>query len=139
MAFSGRPSTGPDANLEIGDLRVSAATRTVTLCGREVALRPREFDLLHALARRHGDVVSRGELLREVWGYSSEVETRTIDTHVVELRRKLDEAAHGVPFIVTVRKSGYRLASVSSATGATASTMSESDEPAGEKCHDHVT
>lgn len=109
LTFQGRPAGGPDANIEVGQLRVSASSRTATYGGHELVLRPREFDLLHALARRRGEVVSRTELLREVWGYELEVESRTIDTHIVELRRKLDQRSHGIPMILTVRKSGYRL------------------------------
>ncbi|MGH7711943.1 MAG: winged helix-turn-helix domain-containing protein, partial [Gemmatimonadaceae bacterium] len=75
---------------------------------RPVALRPKEFDLLAALVRREGKVATRHELLREVWGYDPEVVSRTVDTHVAELRRKLErDAAHPV-HIVTVLKTGYR-------------------------------
>jgi two-component system response regulator VicR len=74
-----------------------------------VALRPREFDLLLALARRAGEVVSRGELLREIWGYEADVMSRTVDTHVGQLRAKLEEDSAAPRWIVTVRKSGYRL------------------------------
>jgi DNA-binding response OmpR family regulator len=63
-----------------------------------------------ALVRRGGGLVSRLDLLREVWGYDADVVSRTVDTHVAELRRKLeDEPAHP-RYILTVRKAGYRLA-----------------------------
>lgn len=109
-AFPARPATGPDADIALGSLRVCASTRTATWAGVSLALRPREFDLLHALARRRGHVVTRLELLREVWGYDSDVESRTIDTHILEVRRKLEGFTGGDSLIVTVRKAGYRLA-----------------------------
>jgi DNA-binding response OmpR family regulator len=92
-----------------GDVRIDAAARNVTRAGVEIALRPKELDLLLALARRDGQVASRLELLREVWGYDDSVMSRTVDTHVAELRRKLEADASNPAHILTVLKSGYRL------------------------------
>lgn len=94
-----------------GDVEVDLATRTVRRGGSMVALTPMEFDLLVALLRRNGAVVSRMELLAEVWGHSSAVLTRTVDTHIGELRRKLEDDPSTPRHILTVRKAGYRLAS----------------------------
>jgi DNA-binding response OmpR family regulator len=91
-----------------GDARVDMRARQVTRNGRAVALRPKEFDLLAALVRREGKVATRHELLREVWGYDPEVVSRTVDTHVAELRRKLERDAARPVHIVTVLKTGYR-------------------------------
>ncbi len=77
--------------------------------GDPVPLRLKEFDLLMALVSRAGTVVSRMDLLREVWGYRSWVATRTVDTHVAELRRKLEADPANPRHILTVRKIGYRL------------------------------
>jgi DNA-binding response OmpR family regulator len=88
----------------IGDLELDRATRTVLRGGERVDLAPKEYDLLIALADRQGAVATRLELMREVWGYSEAVISRTIDTHIAELRRKL-----GPRHILTVRKVGYRL------------------------------
>jgi DNA-binding response OmpR family regulator len=93
-----------------GDVELDAATRTVSRGGRDVALTPMEFDLLLALLRRRGAVASRLELLKEVWGHSSAVLTRTVDTHIGELRRKLEPDPSTPRHILTVRKAGYRLA-----------------------------
>lgn len=91
-----------------GDVRVDLRARSVTRRGRPVALRPKEFELFAALVRREGKVATRHELLREVWGYDPAVVSRTVDTHVAELRRKLEpDAGHPVHF-VTVLKTGYR-------------------------------
>lgn len=59
------------------------------------------------LAERRGSLVSRAELLKEVWGYRSDVESRTVDTHIAKLRSKIDRGDQSC--IVTVRKRGYRL------------------------------
>ena len=92
-----------------GEVTVNVATRTVTRDGLPVELAPKEFDLLVALLRRRGAVAWRLELMREVWGYDDAVITRTIDTHVAELRRKLERDPAAPCHILTVRKVGYRL------------------------------
>ena len=101
-------STGPEATHQFGEIEVDASARAGGRCGRQVELTPMEFDLLLALIRRQGAVASRLDLLREVWGYASSVQSRTVDTHIAELRRKLESGA-AARHIVTVRKAGYRL------------------------------
>jgi DNA-binding response OmpR family regulator len=100
----------PPAVERFGEIDVDASTRSVRRGGHDVALTPMEFDLLVALLRRRGAVASRVELLKEVWGHSSAVLTRTVDTHVGELRRKLEADPSTPRHILTVRKAGYRLA-----------------------------
>jgi two-component system, OmpR family, alkaline phosphatase synthesis response regulator PhoP len=80
----------------------------VTRDGEPVALTPLEFDLLVALLRRRGAVASRVQLLREVWGHEASVLTRTVDTHMAELRRKLEDDPASPRHLVTARKAGYR-------------------------------
>jgi DNA-binding response OmpR family regulator len=65
--------------------------------------------LLLALLRARGAVVSRLQVMREVWGYSAAVVSRTVDTHIAELRRKLEENPSSPRHIITVRKTGYRI------------------------------
>jgi DNA-binding response OmpR family regulator len=94
-----------------GPLRIDLARRLVEVDGAEVALRRKEFDLLAALARRDGAVVSRTELLDDVWGLppddpGREAGLHSLEVHVAALRSKLD--APGT--VVTVRGVGYRLA-----------------------------
>ena len=104
-----RPAA-PVATIErFGDVEVDGSTRTVRRAGQLVAVTPMEFDLLVALLRRRGAVASRIELLAEVWGHSSAVLTRTVDTHIGELRRKLEADPSRPQHILTVRKTGYRL------------------------------
>jgi DNA-binding response OmpR family regulator len=69
---------------------------------------PKEFDLLVALLRRQGRVTSRTELLKAVWGYNSGVVSRTVDTHIAELRRKLETDPAAPKHILTVWKVGYK-------------------------------
>ena len=95
---------------KFGDIEVDTGTHEVRRAGAPVALRPREYDLLLALLRREGRVATRTELLHEVWSYEPDVVSRTVDVHVVELRRKLEPDPSHPRHLLTVRKTGYRLA-----------------------------
>jgi DNA-binding response OmpR family regulator len=92
-----------------GSVEINPASRTVTKNAQPVGLSPKEFDLLLTLVRRRGAVASRVELLREVWGHRVEVMTRTVDIHIAELRRKLEDDPSAPRHILTVWKAGYRL------------------------------
>jgi DNA-binding response OmpR family regulator len=92
-----------------GDVQIDIAARRVRRSGVPVPLRPKDYTLLLALLRRCGRVVTRAELLREVWGYADDVASRTIDTHVARLRRLLERDAAHPRYIITVRPVGYRL------------------------------
>jgi DNA-binding response OmpR family regulator len=94
---------------EFGTVMLDCDTHRCTRDGETVTLAPKEFDLLLALLRREGRLASRLELLREVWGHTGEVQTRTVDTHILELRRKLEADPADPVHILTVRKQGYRL------------------------------
>ena len=94
---------------EFGDVSINTLARSVKKGSSEIALTPKEFDLLLALIRRRGAVASRLELLKEVWGHQAEVMTRTVDIHIAELRRKLEDDASTPKHILTVWKAGYRL------------------------------
>ena len=105
-----RPSAeASDGHVRFGEIAVHPASRVVTKSEQPVELTPMEFELLLALLRRRGAVATRNELLREVWGYHAAVVSRTVDTHVAELRRKLEEDPAQPRHILTVRKAGYRL------------------------------
>jgi DNA-binding response OmpR family regulator len=92
-----------------GHIEVRPKSRSVLRRGKPVKLAPKEFELLLALIRARGAVVSRLQLLEQVWGYSAAVVTRTVDSHVAELRRKLEDEPSSPRHILTVRKTGYRL------------------------------
>jgi two-component system, OmpR family, alkaline phosphatase synthesis response regulator PhoP len=102
-------SEGTPAAMRFGDVEVDPVARRVRKAGVEVALRPKEYDLLLELLRHRGEVRSRLDLMQTVWGYSSAVITRTVDTHMFELRRKLEADAARPRHIMTVRGFGYRL------------------------------
>lgn len=95
--------------IRVGDVHIDRTTRTVTRHDRPVSLTPKEFDLLLALADRRGAIATREALMREVWGYSEGVVSRTVDTHIAELRRKLEDDPGAPAFLLTIRKKGYRL------------------------------
>lgn len=109
---SGGPSSmsAETTEVKLGDITIYPATHTVVRGSEMVALRPKEYELLLALVRRGGHVATRAELLTEVWGYSDDVMSRTVDTHIAELRRKLEVNATSPRHVLTVRKVGYRLA-----------------------------
>jgi DNA-binding response OmpR family regulator len=106
-----RNGSSPEpTSLRFGAVEVLTLSRSVVRRGEPVSLTPKEYDLLVALLRRNGACATRVELLTEVWGYSAEVMSRTVDTHVAELRRKLEVDPANPTHILTVRKTGYRLA-----------------------------
>jgi two-component system, OmpR family, alkaline phosphatase synthesis response regulator PhoP len=92
-----------------GNVEVDAAACTVRRASESVELAPKEFSLLLALLRAGGAAVSRLQLMMEVWGYSAAVVSRTVDTHIAELRRKLEENPTSPRHTITVRKTGYRI------------------------------
>jgi two-component system alkaline phosphatase synthesis response regulator PhoP len=98
-AKGGRP-------ISVGDMRIDPRRREVYVGNRRVDLRAREFDLLAALARDPGVVLTRDALLEDVWGTDFPGETRTVDVHVAEVRKKLGDDG---PQVETVRGIGYRL------------------------------
>ena len=100
-----RSETPPE--IRFGDLRLVARDFRCWVDGQEVALRPKEFSLLARLASEPGRLFSRLELAEEIWGYSHLGDTRTIDTHVKNLRRKVEDVSTYL-FIETVRGLGYR-------------------------------
>ncbi|MDD1792276.1 response regulator transcription factor [Enterovibrio makurazakiensis] len=93
-------------DIVVSSLRINLATRGVIYCESEVILTRTEFDLLAFLARNAGRVFTRDELLDQVWGYNHYPTTRTVDTHVLQLRQKLPEIE-----IETLRGVGYRMKS----------------------------
>jgi len=98
------PSNSIDS-LEIGGAHIDFKKQTATRDGTEIALTAKEFAVLHLLASRAGEPVTRDEFLDHVWGYAAYPTTRTVDNHVSMLRSKLDKEC-----IETVHGTGYRLA-----------------------------
>lgn len=97
-----------DEVVTFGQVEVDPGARKVTRAGDPVSVTPKAFDLLLALITHEGRVVSRQDLLREVWGHRAAVVTRTVDSHVSELRQKLEVDPAKPEHIHTVWKVGYR-------------------------------
>jgi DNA-binding response OmpR family regulator len=104
-----QPAAAPiDRALVFGRLRIDPERRDVRIGDHRVELRPKEFDLLAALARHPGQVFSRDQLLNTVWGYDFEGFSRTVDVHVQHVRDKLQSAGGGAGWIQTVWGVGYK-------------------------------
>jgi DNA-binding response OmpR family regulator len=103
-----RTQTAPDQDVTIdtGDIHIDPARREVSVGGRPVQLRAKEFDLLLALAQEQGRVLTREALLSRVWGYEYFGDSRTVDVHVTWLRDKLSGSTAQIQ---TVRGLGYKL------------------------------
>jgi two-component system alkaline phosphatase synthesis response regulator PhoP len=93
---------------QFGDLRIDLRGTEVSRDGKTVALSAREFQLLRYLVEHRGKTVSRGELLKEVWGYNAETYTRTVDMHVASLRQKIEDDPKQPSWVVTVPGLGYK-------------------------------
>jgi DNA-binding response OmpR family regulator len=101
-----RRSTQPDRTVRVGDVLIDPARREVTVAGDPVTLRRKEFDLLQAFAEHQGIVLSREQLLEQVWGYDFYGETRTVDVHVGQLRKRLAGSTVEIETVVGI---GYKL------------------------------
>jgi len=94
--------------VRFGDICIDPASRTVTRGGEAVSLTPKAYELMMALIKRKGAVATRVELLREVWDHRAIVLTRTVDSHMAELRKKLEHDAADPKHFITIWKVGYR-------------------------------
>ncbi len=101
---------GADEVLAGGPVQLDIARHEVMVRGEAVALPPKEFELLEALLRRKGRLLTRDFLIDEVWGADYYGDTRTLDVHVKRLRRKVEQDPHRPAHIVTVRGLGYKFA-----------------------------
>jgi DNA-binding response OmpR family regulator len=98
--------------LEVQDVRVDPQARRVWRAEREIVLSRKEYDLLHALISRPGDIVSRDELMRDVWGASFWTSSKTIDVHLGWVRRKLGDDSRRPILISTIRGRGLRFEAI---------------------------
>jgi len=95
-----------EEQIQIGDILIDSQRREVRICGQPVEIRTQEFDLLYTLARNPGIVLSRDQLLDQAWGYDYFGNTRTVDVHIGQLRKKLSGSSVKIE---TVTKIGYKL------------------------------
>jgi len=110
-------SAVPEGPLVVGGLTIDARTRQVSIDGAPVDLSRKEFDLLLVLAQRSGEVVTKRELLADVWRQSYGGGDRTVDVHLSWLRRKLGETAADPRYLHSVRGVGVRLAAPGDVSG----------------------
>lgn len=103
-----RGKAGTDAVFRFGDVQVDFRSAEVTRNNQPIPLSAKEFQLLRYLIERRGAIVSRDELLTEVWGYEALPSTRTVDVHMAWLRQKLESNAKHPEFILTIRGLGYK-------------------------------
>jgi two-component system alkaline phosphatase synthesis response regulator PhoP len=96
------------ARYRVGDAEVDFETYRATRAGRPIDMTPKEIDLLRLLVERRGEVVTRERILNEVWGIDAMPTTRTVDTHILRLRQKLEEDPAHPQFILSVYGEGYR-------------------------------
>ena len=107
---SGARTDATAGGAEFGDVRVDFRTHAVTRGGQPLSLSPVEFRLLEYLIGRRGSVVTREELLENVWGLDGDTPSRTVDVHIAGLRKKIESDSRYPRFLLTVKGSGYRLA-----------------------------
>lgn len=100
-------STLPEV-FHIGDLEINFKKYQAQKQGVSLKLSPREFEILQYLIERKGEVVSRDDLLNQVWGYESFPDTRTIDAHIATLRKKIEEIPDKPVLIITIHGKGYK-------------------------------
>ena len=101
-----RRAARTEAPVHVGDITIDPARHEVTVAGQPVDVRPKEFDLLLTLAEHRGIVLSREQLLNLVWGYDFYGETRTVDVHIAQLRKRLAGASTEIETVLGV---GYKL------------------------------
>jgi DNA-binding response OmpR family regulator len=103
-----RTGSDPSGDLQAGGVRIDVAGHRAFLDDKELQLSSKEYDLLHVLVGHAGSVVSRDQLMRDVWGAEPNAPSKTLDMHVSWLRRKLGDDATSPKFITTVRGMGFR-------------------------------
>lgn len=105
-----REDTDREEILTAGNLVINRARRTVTAEGVPIELSYKEFELLYLLAKNRGIVFTRDNLLEKIWGYDYVGETRTVDVHISNLRKKIEQDESKPVYIKTVRGMGYKFA-----------------------------
>lgn len=98
----------PEEKILIGDLMINNTAREVTVCGQSVTLSLKEFELLYLMASHRNRVFTREQLLELVWGYEYSGETRTVDVHIRNVRKKIEHDPEQPQYIQTVRGMGYK-------------------------------
>jgi two-component system, OmpR family, alkaline phosphatase synthesis response regulator PhoP len=106
-----RRANGQVAELEtysFGAITLDLKKYRATKAGAPLELSPREFDLLKYFIQHRGAAVTRDQLLNDVWGYTADVFTRTVDNHIAKLRQKIEDDPENPQYLITVHRVGYR-------------------------------
>jgi len=97
-----------DENLDFGDIKIDSIKHEVLVRGESVRFTPKEFELLHMLAKNDGRMMHREELLETIWGYDSSIDSRTLDVHIGRVRSKIEENPREPQLVITVPGVGYK-------------------------------
>ena len=108
---SGVPEPPPLQRRVAGDIAIDADKREVTICGKRVDLKPREFDVLWLFVRNDGRVFTREQLIETLWGYDFDGDHRTVDVHIRRIRRALGDRADKPRYLHTIHGVGYKFTS----------------------------
>ena len=100
---------GPQEEYRFGNLEINFKKYTAQKKGKTLKLSPREYEILRLFIERQGEIVTREELLKQIWNYDSYPDTRTVDAHIAKLRHKIEENPEEPKLIVTVHGMGYKL------------------------------
>jgi len=103
-----KPDSGTCDVHRLGDLEINFKKYCARKKGISLKLSPREYELLRCFIGRQGEIVSREELLKQIWGYDSYPDTRTVDAHIAKLRHKIEDNPEEPKLIVTVHGIGYK-------------------------------
>jgi DNA-binding response OmpR family regulator len=91
-----------------GDLEINFKKYQASRKGKPLKLSPREYEILGYFIERQGEIISREELLKEIWGYEHSPDTRTVDAHIVKLRQKIEDKPDEPKLIITIHGIGYK-------------------------------
>ena len=105
----GAPGKGAAERVRIGNVDIDFAAYTVTRGGKQVAMTPKEIDIVKYLWKHQNETVSRDQLLTEVWGYDDSVSTRTVDNFILKLRQKIEKDPANPHHIITIHGVGYKM------------------------------
>jgi DNA-binding response OmpR family regulator len=107
--YEGGPASAPASTVSLGNAEIDFHAYTATRSGKPVTMTPKEYDVLKFLWQHRNQVVSREQLLTNVWGYDETISTRTIDNFILKLRQKIEEDPSHPKHILTIHGSGYKL------------------------------
>ena len=103
-----QPRSSATEVYKFGDLEINFKRYIARKKGKSLKLSPREYEILHYFVKKRGEIISRDELLNQIWGYDSFPNTRTVDAHMAKLRQKIEDEPEEPKFIITVHGLGYK-------------------------------